>query len=204
MYGIPKYGQSMYATSNILDEDVVKKSPDLMKYLPLYYHSSNVTQELMKAIAYELGKMIVEKEDVELQLNVDTATWGLTYWENLLGLKTNLEDSYENRRIAINAKRQGYGTVTKEMLQTVIKNFVNEQVAIKEYNNESRIVIGVNFNKGLPKNITKILETLDDIMPAHIGYKIKYADTTWDKLKAKYTWNSEGFVQEQWENFVMI
>ena len=148
--------------------------------------------------------MIAEKEDVELQMNVDTTTWGLTYWENLLGLKTNLEDSYENRRIAINAKRQGYGTVTKEMLQTVIKNFVNEQVAIKEYNNESRIVIGVNFNKGLPKNITKILETLDDIMPAHIGYRIKYADTTWDKLKAKYTWNSESFVQEQWENFVMI
>ena len=25
-----------------------------------------------------------------------------------------------------------------------------------------------------------------------------------DKLKAKYTWNSENFVQEQWENFVMI
>jgi hypothetical protein len=169
------------------NEELQFYTPNLMKYLPAYYEANKTMNNIENYIAVEIGRVKFNAQDLLNQLYVDTATWGLSTWEENLGINTDLIQSYEARREVIEAKLRGSGTVTKELLKDVSEAFSGGEVEIIE--NFSDYSFRVNFIgvKGIPKNMVGLIDSIEDIKPAHLGYSFKYTYTVWNFIE-ELTW----------------
>lgn len=190
MYGLDLYGTIQYATNSIQTDDIASKSPNLMNYMPEYYQNSNAIKNMLDSHSYEVGKLLVTIEDVEKQLYINTATWGLDIWEAVYGITTNLTATYEDRREVIKAKMRGQGTITKQMLKKTAEAFSGGEVEIIEYPEQDLFIVKFIGVKGIPRNMAGFISMLDHITPSHLEYNIQYSYTVWDMIEDKnITWN---------------
>lgn len=189
MYGDTVYGSTQYADDNLISQQLQPFTPNLMKYLPSYYENSELMKSIQGIIAKEVGKLNYSKKDLLDQFYVDTATWGLScIWEKLLGIQTDLNKSYEERREIIKAKLRGAGTVTKNMIKNVAEAFSGGEAEVLENFSDYSFIIQFIGIKGIPKNMEGLIEIIETIKPAHLGYSFKYTYTWWNKLK-ELTWS---------------
>ena len=78
---------------------------DMMDLLPSYYYYGNNNRRIMEMLSVVLSKNQDYTSDITDQLFVNTATWGLRYWEEVVGLPVNDGSlDYSSRRSAIMAK----------------------------------------------------------------------------------------------------
>lgn len=181
MYGKNLYGEFLYGEEGNSDSSNIDLLvPDLMKYLPFYYQTSESIIEIQKAIAGEIGKLNYNIVDLEKQFFIDTATWGLAMYERILGLKTNPSMLYEDRREIIKAKLRGSGTTTKAMIKNTAEAFSGGEVDVVERNEEYYFIVKFIGQKGIPRNLETFKDMLETIKPAHLGYKFEFILLTWD------------------------
>lgn len=165
-------------------------TPDLLRYLPEYYRMPEGTMAvLQKTAASEVGKLLYRMDDLENQLFIGTATWGLNRWEEELGLTTDASKPEARRRKQILAKRQGSGTVTPQMLRETAEAFSGGEAAVIEYQEEYRFVVHFIGFLGIPPNLADFKTLLQQLTPAHIRFDFAYSYVTWAVLR-KYglTW----------------
>lgn len=194
VYGQQKYGAMMYAEIQVEQDDISKLKPDLMQYVPKYYYSSLVMQNLFGAESDELALLNWHTKDTASQLFVDTATWGLALWEKQIGIYTNVSKSYAERREIIKARMRGGGTSTKAMIQSVAESFSGGDVGIIEDNANCSFIVQFVGIKGIPPNMQGLIDALETIKPAHLAYSFKYTYTVWDMVGG-LTW---GAVDRTW------
>lgn len=183
MYGNNQYGVLKYGENIPGSHDIEKLTPDLMRYLPRYYKKSFTMINIQESIAQEFGVVKYHIEDIHKQFFLDTATWGLAIYEKELGLDTNMDLSYEDRREIIKAKLRGTGTVTSEMIKNTAEAFSGGEVDILEFPEEFYFIVKFIGIKGIPRNMQGFINMLEDIKPAHLGYEFKYNFTVWKMLK---------------------
>lgn len=188
MYGQNQYGVYMYGEEgHPTGPEVDALTPDLVQYLPLYERKSVVFKEILGAIEKEFGILGFNIKDLERQMEIDTATWGLAIYEKELGLNTNLSLSYEERREIVKAKTRGAGTTTKTMIKNTAEAFSGGEVDVIDYPRESRFVVQFIGILGIPRNMQNFIEMLETIKPAHLAYSFKYTYAVWDHIK-DLTW----------------
>ena len=188
LYGVLQYGEELQPTG----EDIQPYKPDLMRYLPHYYVSSTIMKAIQDAYAEELGQVYYFLNDFLKQfLTPTTATWGLAFWEQELGLKTDISKSYEERREIIMARLRGIGTVGKNVLISAASAFSGGDVDVIEYPAEHRFVVKFIGTLGVPKNMASFVEMVEDVKPAHLTYSFEYTYTWWNMLK-ELTWAQAG------------
>ena len=188
LYGVLQYGEELQPTG----EDIQPYKPDLMRYLPHYYVSSTIMKAIQDAYAEELGQVYYFLNDFLKQfLTPTTATWGLAFWEQGLGLKTDISKSYEERREIIMARLRGIGTVGKNVLISAASAFSGGDVDVIEYPAEHRFVVKFIGTLGVPKNMASFVEMVEDVKPAHLTYSFEYTYTWWNMLK-ELTWAQAG------------
>lgn len=169
------------------EEELQFYTPDLMKFLPAYYHANKTMNIIDNYIAGEIGRVKFNAQDLMNQLYVDTATWGLSAWEENLGINTELNKSDEARRELIKAKLRGSGTATKALIKNVAEAFSGGEVDIIEKFYDYSFTVNFIGIKGIPKNMAGLIESIEDIKPAHLGYSFKYTYTVWNFIE-KLAW----------------
>ena len=180
------------------NEEILSKAPNLMNYMPDYYYNSNATKEVLTSQSYEVGKLLVTLEDIEKQLYIDTATWGLDIWERVYNVVSLPTDTYTHRREGIKAKLRGQGTTTKQMLINTATAFSGGDVEVIEHSAEYSFTLKFVGAKGIPQNMAGFLAMLEDIKPAHLGYDIQYSYNVWNVIEGQaMTWS--GASAETWE-----
>lgn len=190
MYGVIRYAINKYA-ENDTNEDIKALTPDLMKYIPIYYRNSKVINNIESAFAMEIGILNYRHIDLLKQITLDTATWSLSIREKELDIVTDLNKSYEERREIVKAKLRGSGTSTKSMIKSVAEAFSGGEVeVIENFDNYSFIIQFIGI-KGIPKNMAGLINAIEDIKPAHLSYSFKYTYTVWDFIKDKLTWDNK-------------
>ncbi len=188
LYGVLQYGEELQP----IGEDIQPYKPDLMRYLPHFYVSSTIMKAIQDAYAEELGQVYYFLNDFLKQfLTPTTATWGLAFWEQELGLKTDISKSYEERREIIMARLRGIGTVGKNVLISAASAFSGGDVDVIEYPAEHRFVVKFIGTLGVPKNMASFVEMVEDVKPAHLTYSFEYTYTWWNMLK-ELTWAQAG------------
>lgn len=185
------------------DSQIQPFIPDLMNYLPPHYRNSPLMQDIQKAIAIEIGKVRYSKEDLLNQFYIDTATWGLSsIWENPLGIQTDLNKSYEFRRSVIKAKLRGSGTINISLIKNVAESFSNGQVDVIEDNANYSFTIKFVGTLGIPPNMQDLQKSIEEIKPAHLGYKFEYTYLTWDQFdNYNKTWDEWDALNLTWDEF---
>lgn len=186
-YGDGLYGVLMFGGPVSPPEPPDVVPPDLMAYLPAYWHGIRDMVELQTTLAVELGISIASAADLANQFYVSTATWGLSFWEREFGLTTDLSMPDDWRREIVTAKIRGHGTVTKQMLISVASAFSGGDVDVIEHPAEYRFEIQFIGVLGVPANMAGFMAMLEQIKPAHLSYSFLYTYTTWDMV-SELTW----------------
>lgn len=157
---------------------------NLMSRLPDYYLNSSEVITLQKAIEKEGNLSQSAVEDLLLQLFVDTATWGLTSWEKVYGIKTDITKDYDLRRSRIKSKMRGTGTTTMEMIKNVAESFVNGLVEIVEHNEQYKFDIKMMSVIGIPPNMEDLKDAIEELKPAHLAYEIILKFNTHEMIRS--------------------
>lgn len=159
---------------------------DLTKYVPsTIWENSELIQSAYRNQGIELGLLYYYLEDLKNQLFIDSATWGLTYWEEEYGIVPNLNSDYEERREVIKARKRGQGTCTKALIKSVAESFSGGECEVIENTAPYTFTIKFTGVKGIPKNMEGLKEVLNSIKPAHLLYDFKYTYTSWNHLESK-------------------
>lgn len=144
----------------------------LLEYLPPYAQNSRTFQQTTSSIDEEFKLFNSSSDDVEMQFSLDTATWGLSIYEKELGIKTDLNKSYEDRRSVVKSKWRGKGKVDAKLIKIVADAWTNGDV---EVTFDGKINIKFNSIYGIPSNLDDLKNALEDIKPAHLRILYQFA-----------------------------
>lgn len=159
---------------------------DLIDLLPRYYEENKTMQDSQALLSNDINKLMSNVEVAKNQGFIETATTLLKRYEEIFGITVDITKSNNIRRDKIKAKIRGTGTTTKEVVKNVASTFSNGIVeVIEEYPD---YVFWVNF-KGIdsfPKDITNLIEILNEIKPAHLDFEFSNENLISLNLKASY------------------
>ncbi|NFI95064.1 DUF2313 domain-containing protein [Clostridium botulinum] len=184
-YGQSQYGLSRYAENTPTPEDLEKYFVDLRKYIPQEIYNLPEIKAVYDAQSVEIGSLLYYTDDIKKQFHIETATWGLIYWENKYAIETNFNLSYQERREIVKAKKAGQGTCTKKLIEDVASKFSGGEVNVIENTEPYEFTIQFIGIKGIPRNMQNLINAIEDIKPAHLDYKFKYTYTNWNYLDGK-------------------
>lgn len=149
----------------LLRRTPVKTLKHLPKFLPIDDDFKNT--ELISDDEHEKLRLAVL--DVKNQLFVETATWGLSDWERVLGISVKENAGIEDRRIQILLKLQGANTVSETFMNNLINIFCeNKSGYIIQHNPEYWFEVVLNGNQKL--DLDSLSDAIETYKPAHLGY----------------------------------
>ena len=144
---------------------------ELMSYLPAHYKSSAEMVAIQQAIGQEMRLTWNHRDDLLLQLDPHTATWGLNYWESAFGLQSDDAMQVELRRNRVIARIRGMGTTSVTRLQSVVETFCPGcDVSVIEHYGNYLVEIGLTITDQEVQDESGLIEMVDLIMPAHLAW----------------------------------
>lgn len=163
----------------------------LLELLPPYEKNSRVFQEIMSVEQIEFDKLNIDIADLEKQLNIDTATWGLEIYEKELGLPVNQDLSINTRRKLIKSKLLMQPPASKSKIVDIIKSFV-ETAEVKEYFSEYKFEVVLKTLDTIGDKLHYIKQIVDDFKPAHLDYAFTVCYLFYPKISYMFgKWLSE-------------
>lgn len=197
MYGKNQYGLIQYAQEKSTDEEQKDYYVDLARYAPPFLAEIRELKAIYETEGYAVGLLEHELSELLDQCFISTATWGLTRWEQVYGLVTNMALTYEQRREILMAKLRGQGTTTAQMIKETAETFSGGEIEVIEDNPNYHFIVRFIGIKGIPRNMNAFVSMLEDIKPAHLSYSFEYRYTVWNELinrswgsVTNYTWDS--------------
>lgn len=140
----------------------------MISYVSPIYQHSKIEQAIYEAIGYEFDNADKLSKEVSLQLFPQTATWGLVFWEQRVGLATNLSEDIKKRRRKIIAKMQTRYPINPKNMAMILKNYTAADILITE-----------NVAPYTFKVISKVDDILDNRNLVYIVNKIKPSHLNW-------------------------
>lgn len=141
---------------------------DLKRYLPQFLEHDPTFAATLESMSKEHEKQRLTLRDITKQFFVKTATWGLSDWEEFVGLEHESADTLQIRRQKILRKLQGGQTVTLEFLTKLVNLYVANGQAVVIDHPET---YSTDFNIPLldKENMDKMTRDVRTYIPAHIG-----------------------------------
>lgn len=150
---------------------------DLKRYLPQFLEHDPTFAATLESLSKEHEKQRLTLMDITKQFFVKTATWGLSDWEEFVGLEHESADTLQIRRQKILRKLQGSQTVTVGFLEKLINQYIPDKSGTVTDHPET---YSADFNTPLldKENMAKMTRDVRIYIPAHIGQVYKtHADT---------------------------
>ena len=169
----------------------------LIARYPDFYMDSPEFVEMQEALEPEVLELWTAQGGLMDQLCVNTATWGLQYWERTLGIPVEQGKDLEYRRSRIRSKLRGSGVTTVALIESVAESFSNGDVAVTEFPQAYRLEIKFVGTIGIPPNLEDLTASLREILPAHLAWDYVMVYNTWD-MTAQHTWDE--LRQRSWDD----
>lgn len=141
---------------------------NLTKQVPELVSGISLIDDFYNAYSIELDSKKADVNDLFNQLFVETATWGLLYWEEFLDINTDITKSYEVRRNQVKTKLLASRTLTKQLLLDVFASYGSGVTTITE--NRLPYIVETHSTEEVPdEDIYAMFNSLRNIFPAHIN-----------------------------------
>ena len=144
----------------------------LINKLPSFY-DNDITKPIQDSLNVESNSINDEVDNVLNQFFVDNATFGLDYWERMLGISKNNFD-IDTRRENIKAKMRSRGTTTISVIKNICEAYSNGIVDIAVNHSDYSFVIDFVGTIGIPKAFAELDKTIEEIKPAHLAHSYKF------------------------------
>ena len=144
----------------------------LINKLPSFYEN-NTTKVIQNSFSVEANSINNEVENTLNQFFVDSATFGLDKWENMLGISKNNFD-IQTRRENIKAKMRARGTTSIDVIKNICEAYSNGEVDIVVNHTDYSFEIHFIGSIGVPKAFAELDKTIEEIKPCHLAHSYKF------------------------------
>jgi len=202
LYGEDLYGRVLYGNDsgspsiNVSPDPYGQYYTDLEKYVPEFVSDLVEMDAIYRAEGYECGLARHRLDDLWNQTFVSTATWALSRYEQDYGISASSDQTLEQRRRFILAKRLGGKTCTKAVIKQLAEQLTGVETKVIEDNPNFTFTLFFIGQYGVPRNVRVLRSQIADIKPAHLLCKFEYRYVTWQEIKdrkwddiRKYTWD---------------
>lgn len=141
----------------------------LRDWIPDRYHPIPQLATIIDAEDPEVKAFRAAVMDLLEQFDVDTATWGLAYFERDWGIQTDLSLTLDERRGTIKAKMRGTAVSTATRLEIIADAYGHSKSTVTEFPRKYLVRVLFNGEYGLPTNMTLVRQVLREMTPAHLG-----------------------------------
>jgi len=145
---------------------------------PRFLRGSPEFRDLQQALEPELLELWAARDSALEQLCVETAGWGLPYWEKTLGIPVDGEKDPEVRRSRIRVKLLGADVTTVELVRNAAEIWSGHPAEVTEYAGEFRFEIAFTGTNGVPPGLRELAEALRELLPAHLGWGLAFFSET--------------------------
>lgn len=143
----------------------------LLDTVPDYYQSSRVYKNILTAYLAEHQTNVDSLRDLLNQFFVQTATWGLDYWEYDYAIVPAVDDTYEIRRARLLAKMAGLGTFTKaEALR--LSNIYSDPKTAEFFSMINEGAFKTRHNIDYLIDYEGMIAAFEEMKPAHLEHLI--------------------------------
>lgn len=147
------------------------KGGKFLEYISPIYERSIIMQAVMEAIGTEWDDVDRLTDEVFAQLFPQTATWGITYWERLLGIPPNDNIPIEQRRVRVLTRMQTRWPMTKSRMEQIVRTYSGDKQAyIRQFFNQYRFEVFFNLVQSI--DLTTINEVVSETKPAHLDFSL--------------------------------
>ena len=144
----------------------------LINKLPSFY-DNYITKPIQDSFTVEANSINDEVENTSNQFYVDSATYGLNYWEKMLGISKNNND-IQTRRENIKAKMRSRGTTTLSVIKNICEAYSYGEVEIVVNHSDYSFEINFIGSIGVPKAFAELDKTIEEIKPCHLAHSYKF------------------------------
>lgn len=143
----------------------------LIDYVPNYYDELLESSELFSAEDAEFKRLNASIDDLLLQFNVSTATWGLREWERILAITPKPNSSIESRRARILAKLRGAAPATVVNMLAIINAHVpHKNATLVELPEPGVVTVNIPLQNGIA--LTELNADIATYKPAHLQFDV--------------------------------
>lgn len=153
------------------EERIAALAERMVERTPAYYHYSRIFNGIQAAIAADLDELNTDQQDIGPQLYILTATWGLFYWEEVLGLPTSITDSYDLRRSRVLAAWRGIGNFGTDLVEAIITAYTTDPVRV--WLDINAFVVEVQLTGDL-SDFNMANAQIQNIIHAHLGLRYRW------------------------------
>ena len=147
-----------------------KSKIDILRYLPYKLQKDYKFYTVNTAESREHEDIRLILNDLLDQLFIDTATWGLNYFEEFLNIIPKLNDNYQTRRTRIKFLLNAHDVSTIKFMTDLANKFISDKSAqIIEHNSEYWFEVFFNID-GLI-SLGDLRAAIELYKPAHLGFK---------------------------------
>ena len=140
----------------------------LIDKLP-YFYDNGYTRPIIEAEQIEADILYREIAETLKQCFVETATWGLDYWEDMLFLPKGTGKTYDERRSIIYTRMRATRTTTVEVVKELASAFFNtENVTVIEEN--ENYMFHIEFENAYPEFRDNSINANNIVGKALVGY----------------------------------
>ena len=144
----------------------------LITKLPSFY-DNDITKPIQDSFTVEANSINDEVENTLNQFYVDSATYGLDYWEKMLGISKNNND-IQTRRENIKAKMRARGTTSIKTIKNICEAYSYGEVEIIVDHENFSFEIHFVGSMGVPKAFEELDKTIKEIKPAHLAHSYRF------------------------------
>lgn len=143
---------------------------DISRYLPKFLLKDKRISCVLAADSAEHELQRLSLQDLQAQFYLSTATWGLSLWEEFVGLPIDTASDYKTRRVAVFNKMNGNVIVMPEFLRQLINRYVADKTGQLVEHNE-QYYFDVVLPDGKVLSFDDLEAALQLYTPAHLGWK---------------------------------
>lgn len=146
-----------------------KNEVDILRYLPDFLSKDSIFKNVSNAQSKEHERLRLLLQDLLNNLFIETATWGLKYWEEMLDISSNKND-YQTRRAVIYSRLNNNIIVNLKFFTDLVNLFIVDKLGkVIEQPKDYSIDILIPDNKVISfEEMNKVIRTF---IPAHLAWR---------------------------------
>lgn len=172
----------------------------LMYQLPWYDKINLTFQSICEVLDISFRYLEEKCDQVRRNTDIDRMIELLGYMEKLLGIKTNKDLSYTQRRSQIKAVlRARFEQTTENAIKDIMRSFSANNSGVEIFKVAEPWTFEIRFiSGGLPQDLEEVENLLKKLIPADEKWYFTYTQNTWDMATNKgrirwrdlepYTW----------------
>ncbi len=145
----------------------------MLKTVSPIYDKSYVAKWIFQVMGLEIDEAWKFIEELRFQAFPETATWGITYWEQRYNIPPDESLSIEERRQRVIIKRGKRSPMNPARIERIVRDVTGREATVTEENGTYTFHISVLPGESMV-DYQELIDTIKSVKPSHLAFKVLF------------------------------